>query len=102
MDYLPKITLHHFCYFQTAEKLISHVKKCPICQEPFADVNVFMTHLSKCNVSSDEEEEEEESKPEEGEEMVIGFLNHNYFKVVWSTHGFGIGIQSGYLNSGSI
>ena len=58
-----------------------------------------MTHLSKCNVSSDEEEEEEESKPEEGEEMVIGFLNHNYFKVVWSTHGFGIGIQSGYLNS---
>ena len=86
-------------YFQTAEKLISHVKKCPICQEPFADVNVFMTNLSKCNVSSDEEEEEEESKPEEGEEMVIGFLNHNYFKVVWSTHGFGIGIQSGYLNS---
>ena len=33
-----------------AEKLGHHEKKCPICEQPFKDVNEFMTHLSKCNV----------------------------------------------------
>jgi hypothetical protein len=49
----------------------THIKKCPICQEPFTDVNLFMTHLSKCNISSDEEEEEENK--DEGGEMVSFF-----------------------------
>merc|ERR1719295_322531 len=28
----------------------THEKKCPICNEPFTDVNAFMSHLGKCNV----------------------------------------------------
>lgn len=32
------------------------MKKCPICQQPFTDVNLFMSHLSNCSITSDEEE----------------------------------------------
>jgi hypothetical protein len=56
-------------FFQAAERISSHIKKCPICQEPFADVNLFMSHLSKCNVSSEEEEDDEDNK-DDGDEMV--------------------------------
>ena len=48
-----------------AERINSHVKKCPICQEPFGDVNLFMTHLSKCNISSEEEEDDEDNKDDD-------------------------------------
>ena len=41
------------------------MKKCPICQEPFGDVNLFMTHLSKCNISSEEEEDDEDNKDDD-------------------------------------
>ena len=40
-----------------AEKLGRHEKKCPICEQPFKDVNEFMAHLSKCNVLESSEDE---------------------------------------------
>ena len=46
------------------EELKNHEKKCPICNEPFKDVNLFMTHLSRCNVESSGEEEEVEEVEE--------------------------------------
>ena len=61
-----------------AEKLGNHEKKCPICVQPFRDVNVFMAHLSKCNMVESSNDEDESTKDIDMEQNCIKTSDEKY------------------------
>ena len=64
-----------------AEKLGHHEKKCPICEQPFKDVNEFMAHLSKCNVvESSTEGEDSENVDREAKQIMPELKAANWEK----------------------